>query len=60
MTQRQIDHWLTPEGEADLMKNQCLKRKLYPLDIARPVLFFASNEAAGCTAQAYVVDAGWL
>jgi hypothetical protein len=42
------------------MKNQCLKRKLYPLDIARPVLFFASDEAAGCTAQAYVVDAGWL
>jgi NAD(P)-dependent dehydrogenase (short-subunit alcohol dehydrogenase family) len=60
MTQRQIDNWLTPESEADLMKNQCLKRKLYPLDIARPVLFFASDEAGGCTAQAYVVDGGWL
>jgi NAD(P)-dependent dehydrogenase (short-subunit alcohol dehydrogenase family) len=60
MTQRQIDNWLTPEGEAELMKSQCLKRKLYPLDIARPVLFFASNEAAACTAQAYVVDGGWL
>jgi D-xylose 1-dehydrogenase len=60
MTQRQVDHWLTPEAEADLMKNQCLKRKLYPLDIARPVLFFASDDAAGCTAQAYVVDGGWL
>jgi NAD(P)-dependent dehydrogenase (short-subunit alcohol dehydrogenase family) len=60
MTQRQIDNWLTPEGEADLMKSQCLKRKLYPVDIARPVLFFASAEADGCTAQAYVVDGGWL
>jgi len=60
MTQRQIDKWLTPEGEAELMKNQCLKRKLYPIDIARPVLFFASDEAGGCTAQAYVVDGGWL
>jgi NAD(P)-dependent dehydrogenase (short-subunit alcohol dehydrogenase family) len=60
MTQRQVDNWLTPEGEADLMKNQCLKRKLHPIDIARPVLFFASDEAAGCTAQAYVVDGGWL
>jgi NAD(P)-dependent dehydrogenase (short-subunit alcohol dehydrogenase family) len=60
MTQRQIDNWLTPEGEAELMKNQCLKRKLYPEDIARPVLFFASDEAGGCTAQAYVVDGGWL
>ena len=60
MTQRQIDNWLTPEAEADLMKGQCLKRKLYPPDIARVVLFFASEEARGCTSQAYVVDAGWL
>lgn len=60
MTQRQIDNWLTPEAEADLMKGQCLKRKLFPLDIARTVLFFASEEARGCTSQAYVVDAGWL
>jgi NAD(P)-dependent dehydrogenase (short-subunit alcohol dehydrogenase family) len=60
MTQRQIDNWLTPEAEVDLLKSQCLKRKLYPPDIARPVLFFASDEAAGCTAQAYVVDGGWL
>jgi len=60
MTQRQINNWLTPEGEAELMKSQCLKRKLYPIDIARPVLFFASDEAGGCTAQAYVVDGGWL
>lgn len=60
MTQRQLDNWLTPEAEADLMKNQCLKRKLYPLDIARPILFFASDEAQGCTAQAYIIDAGWL
>ena len=60
MTQRQIDNWLTPEAEAEMMKSVCLKRKLYPLDIARPVLFFASDEAGGCTAQAYVVDGGWL
>jgi D-xylose 1-dehydrogenase len=60
MTQRQLDNWLTPETLEDLMKNQCLKRRLYPIDIARPVLFFASDEAAGCTAQAYVVDGGWL
>ncbi|MFC3228337.1 SDR family NAD(P)-dependent oxidoreductase [Marinibaculum pumilum] len=60
MTQRQIDNWLTPEAEADLMKAQCLKRKLYPQDIARVVTFFASEEARGCTSQAYVVDAGWL
>ena len=59
MTQRQLDNWLTPEAEADLMKAQCLKYKLYPIDIARPVLFLASDEARGCTGQHYIVDAGW-
>ena len=60
MTQRQIDLWLTPEAEADLMAKQCLKRKLYPDDIAKPVLFFASDEASGCTNQSYIVDGGWV
>ena len=58
MTQRQIDLWLTPEAEVDLMNRQCLSRKLYPDDIARPVLFFASDEASGCTNQSYLVDGG--
>ncbi|MBN9434074.1 MAG: SDR family oxidoreductase [Bosea sp.] len=60
MTQRQIDLWLTPEAEAQVMASQCLKRKLYPDDIARPVLFFASDEAGACTNQSYVVDGGWV
>ena len=60
LTQRQIDLWLTPEAEATIMASQCLKRKLYPEDIARPVLFFASDEAGACTNQSYVVDGGWV
>lgn len=60
ITERQRELWLTPEGEADLMKNQCLKRHLLPDDIARPVLFFASDEASGCTNQSYVIDGGWI
>ncbi|MGI9363550.1 MAG: SDR family NAD(P)-dependent oxidoreductase [Rhizobiaceae bacterium] len=59
MTQRQKDLWLTPEGEADIYKNQCLKRFLAPEDIARPVLFFASDESAACTNQSYIIDGGW-
>ena len=34
MTQRQIDLWLTPESEAELMKRQCIKRRLVPEDVA--------------------------
>ena len=59
MTQRQIEKWLTPEGEAELMQRQCLKRKLVPDEIAKVTLFMASDEASACTNQQYVVDGGW-
>ena len=60
MTERQIQKWLTPESEKDLMKNQCLKSKLMPSDIAKAVLFFSSEQSSGCTNQSYVVDKGWF
>jgi NAD(P)-dependent dehydrogenase (short-subunit alcohol dehydrogenase family) len=59
MTERQVRLWLTPAAEAELLRRQCLKRKLVPEDVARAVLFFAADDSAGCTAQSYVVDAGW-
>jgi len=58
MTQRQIDKWLTPEAEADLMKAQVLKEKVYPADIARMVLFLASDDSRLISAQNFVVDGG--
>jgi NAD(P)-dependent dehydrogenase (short-subunit alcohol dehydrogenase family) len=58
MTQRQIDLWLTPEAEADLMKAQCLKEKVYPPDIARMVLFLAADDSRLITAQDFTVDGG--
>ena len=39
LTQRQIDKWLTPDGEKELLARQCLKRKLTPQELARVVLF---------------------
>ena len=60
MTQRQIDLWLTPEGEAELMKRQCVKRRLVPEDVARMALFLASDDAGAITAQSYLVDGGWV
>jgi D-xylose 1-dehydrogenase len=60
MTQRQKDLWLTPEGEAELMQRQCLKRKLVPDDIARVVLFFTADDSGACTNQSYIVDGGWV
>ena len=60
MTQRQLDLWLNPESEKELMQRQCLKRRLMPDEIARATLFFASDEACACTNQQYVIDGGWV
>jgi NAD(P)-dependent dehydrogenase (short-subunit alcohol dehydrogenase family) len=60
MTKRQKDLWVTPEALDDLMKNQCLQRTLDPADMARAVLFFASDEASAATNQNFVFDGGWL
>ena len=60
MTQRQIDLWLTPEAETALLQSQCLKTKLVPADVARMVLWLASDDSRMCTSQLWVVDAGRL
>jgi NAD(P)-dependent dehydrogenase (short-subunit alcohol dehydrogenase family) len=60
MTQRQIDLWLTPDAEANLLRAQCLKTKLVPADVARMVLWLAADDSRMCTGQLWVVDAGRL
>ncbi|HSU07400.1 MAG TPA: SDR family oxidoreductase [Acetobacteraceae bacterium] len=58
MTERQVTLWLTPEAEENLMRVQCLKQKLVPDDVARMVLWLASDDSRMCTAQLWIVDAG--
>jgi len=58
MTERQIKLWLTPEAEANLMKQQCLKEKLYPADIARMILWLGADDSRLVTAQNFIVDGG--
>ena len=60
LTERQRKLWLNAESHAELMKSQCLKRELTGEDIARVVLFLASDEAGAITSQHYVVDGGRL
>ena len=57
-TPRQMK-WYTPEGEAEIVSQQCLDGRIQPLDIAAMALFLASDDARYCTAHNYWVDAGW-
>lgn len=60
MTERQRTLWLTPAGIEELMARQCVKRELVPDEVAKVVLFLASDDASACTNQHYVVDGGWV
>lgn len=60
MTERQRRLWMTPDYIAEIMQRQSLKRELTPEDVAKMVLFLASEESAGITGQNFVVDGGWV
>lgn len=58
-TPRQMALWHTPEEEAKILAQQCIKARVEPVDIAAMVLFLASDEARYCTGHSYWVDAGY-
>jgi NAD(P)-dependent dehydrogenase (short-subunit alcohol dehydrogenase family) len=57
-TPRQRALWITPELEREFLDQQCLKFRLSGDDIARGVLFLASDEARGMTGHDLIIDAG--
>ena len=59
MTERQKTLWLTPEADKMREAAQCLKDKIQPIDVARLVLFLASDDARMCSAQEFTIDGGW-
>jgi NAD(P)-dependent dehydrogenase (short-subunit alcohol dehydrogenase family) len=58
MTERQKTLWATPEALERHRENQCLPDLIEPVYLARMVLFLASDDAAMCTANNYMVEAG--
>ena len=58
-TERQMKLWYTPEFEKEVMTGQCLPVRVLPDDIANMALFLASDAGAKCSAQDFIVDAGW-
>ena len=59
MTERQLNMWVDDEGSQTMDREQCLKGRIQPDDLARMVLFLAADDSRMCTAQDFIVDAGW-
>ena len=57
-TPRQMK-WYTPQGEAEIVSQQCLKARITPEHVASLVMFLASDEGRMCTGHEYWIDAGW-
>ena len=59
MTQRQLTLWVDDAGNETMDREQCLKGRIPPDDLARMVLFLAADDSRMCSAQDFIVDAGW-
>jgi NAD(P)-dependent dehydrogenase (short-subunit alcohol dehydrogenase family) len=60
MTERQLALWVDDAARAEIGESQCLPGFLMPNDISAMVLFLAADDSAMCTAQEFIVDAGWV
>lgn len=60
LTDRQRRLWMTPEYEVEVLGRQALKRHIMPDEVARLLLFLASDDSAAITNQSYVIDGGWM
>ena len=59
MTERQLKLWVDENADRTIAERQCLPDRIEPDDVARMVLFLASDDSAMCTAQNFIVDGGW-
>jgi NAD(P)-dependent dehydrogenase (short-subunit alcohol dehydrogenase family) len=58
MTERQKQLWAKPEALEKHRDRQCLPDLIEPVYVARMVVFLASDDAAMCSANNYMVEAG--
>jgi NAD(P)-dependent dehydrogenase (short-subunit alcohol dehydrogenase family) len=60
LTEKQRDRYMVPAYEQHLFTVQCLKRHLMPEEVARLMLFLASDDSSAITNQSHIIDGGWI
>jgi len=60
LTERQNRLWFTEEYKTKVLGRQALKRMILPDEVARLILFLASDDSSAITNQSYVIDGGWI
>ena len=59
-TEKQRRLWFTDEYKKEILNRQAIKRDIQPEEVAKLVLFLASDESLAITNQSFVIDAGWV
>ncbi len=57
-TERQLQQWLSPQHEQQLMEMVAIPKRITPEDISRLALFLASDDSGFITGQCMVIDGG--
>lgn len=60
VTEKQRKLVYTEEYEKEIMSRQALKKDILPEEVAKLILFLASDESSAITNQSFVIDAGWV
>ncbi len=60
VTEKQRKLVYTEEYKKQIMERQALKNEILPEDVAKLILFLASDESSAITNQSFVIDAGWV
>lgn len=60
VTEKQRKLWFTEEYKKEIMNRQAIKRDIQPQEVAKLILFLASDESLSITNQSFIIDAGWV
>jgi NAD(P)-dependent dehydrogenase (short-subunit alcohol dehydrogenase family) len=60
LTERQRQLWFTEEYKQEILSRQAIKRMILPEEVAKLILFLASDESLAITNQSFVIDGGWV